>query len=48
MNECLPAIVFALALIFLAIGVMVVYMLFTEDTELLVSDVKTFKEMMEE
>lgn len=42
--ECLPFIIFIIALIFFAIGVMVVYMVFTEDTELLLNDIKIFKE----
>lgn len=49
MNEllqCLPAIIFTIVLIFFAIGVMVVYMMFTEDEELLVNDIKVFKEAM--
>lgn len=49
MNEllqCLPAIIFIIALIFFAIGVMVVYMMFTEDKETLVNDIKIFKEAM--
>lgn len=45
---CLQFVVYAFSLLMICIGIMLVYMMFTEDTEVLIDDIKTFKEMMEE